>query len=244
MDRLKRLRDRMAKFVRLRGGEREEQRKKREAAEHAQRVRRNERERVFAEIHKELERESPDRDRINKLRERVEELSERAEASGKKARHHGTRIENLTSRIRWALARRTNLRKRIERKRAERDPRPESWMANGHEFYNLTPKAKDLLAVAVIKYGLVCTSITRSWGTGSYHEDTPTHGFDCAGGRMITFQNDLRYGKIEGFPLGSILELFGPDNSACADNGAPYYLSEGSGLEQLHDNHVHAFVYG
>jgi hypothetical protein len=244
MERLKRLRDRMAKFIRLRGSEREEQRRKREQAESARRARRRERERVFKEIHQELERESPDRDRINRLRERVEELSERAEASGRKARHHDTRVENLTSRIRWALRRRTNLRKRIERKRAERDPRPEPWMANGHEFYNLTPKAKDLLAIAVTKYGLACTSITRSWGTGSYHEDVPTHVFDCAGGRMIQFQNDLRYGKIEGFPLSSLLELFGPDNSACADNGAPYYMAEGSGLEQLHDNHVHAGTYG
>lgn len=35
------------------------------------------------------------------------------------------------------------------------------------------------------------------------------------------------------------LELFGPVNAACRKNGQPIVLGEGTGLERLHDNHVH-----
>lgn len=146
------------------------------------------------------------------------------------------RIEDTIDRIR-------HLSREIRKIRESRVPSPKPEHGNGHEWWNLTPAAKQLLAFAVEDYGLVCTSITRDWGTGSHHEEIPTRGFDAAGVRMVEFQRDLRYGRIKGYPLSTLLELFGPDNAACADNGAATTLPEGSPNEELHDNHVHAFVY-
>lgn len=38
------------------------------------------------------------------------------------------------------------------------------------------------------------------------------------------------------------LEVFGPDNRACVKNRQPIVLTEGTGLEDLHDNHLHLGV--
>lgn len=184
---------------------------------------------------------------VIRTRKRIHEIETRLKAGGLTL----TQEQDLRAELE---AKRKNLDKRekaytkarrIVRKLLENQARlkPAPWQANGHEWSYLTDRAKQLLAIAVVNYDLVCTSIYRTWGTGSFHERKPTHGFDCAGSRMVEFQRDLRYGRIPGFALGDLLELFGPDNAACADNGAPYVMSEGSANENLHDNHVHAFVY-
>jgi hypothetical protein len=168
-----------------------------------------------------------------------------AEWTDKKRRY--ARSKHRLERAKFWAAKRTVYREKWQKAKERLETHGqavyEPWMANGHEGYNLTSRAKELLVVAVIRYGLTCTSITRSWGTGSFHERIPTQGFDCAGARMVEFQRDLRAGRIGGYSIGDLLELFGPDNAACADNGAPYSMSEGSGIETLHDTHVHVFVY-
>jgi hypothetical protein len=164
----------------------------------------------------------------------ADKLTAAVKIAARKAKGLGREIEALTKRIR-------NI---IERRNEDDTPTPKPEHGNGHEWHNLTWRAKVLLAIAVEKYGLQCTSITRDWGTGSHHEEVPTRGFDCAGSRMVEFQRDLRYGRIEGYPLSGLLELYGPDNVACADSGVGVTMPEGTPNEELHDNHVHAFVYG
>jgi hypothetical protein len=246
---LKRLRERIAR-LRNNQAERREARDehlkleeiKRRGREAAQR----ERQRLLGLLDEELEKPEDERDadRIVHLKLGIKDYHRRAQERDAAHDHAHNRVGELTSKIKWGVKRRTTLRAKIKRAKAERSPQWQDWMANGHEGYNLTDRAKKLGAIAVVAYDLVITSITRSWGTGSHHESVPTRGFDCAGARMTEFQQDLRYGRIEGFELGDLLELFGPDNAACADNGAPYSMAEGSGIEQLHDNHTHAFVYG
>jgi len=203
---------------------------------------------VLKKIDDERAQNNPDEARIEVLRAEAYQLHRKAQHRDNQHDHALNRIGELRSKIAWNTKRITVLRRKLEKAREERDennpPAPQSWHGNGHEWHNLTWNAKQLLAIAVVDYGLYCTSITRGWGTGSFHEDVPTRGFDCGGSRMVAFQQDLRYGRIEGYSLGDLLELFGPDNGACADNGNAYSMAEGSGLETLHDNHVHAFVYG
>jgi len=177
------------------------------------------------------------------LKARIADYHRKADRRNDEAHHRKERLGELVSKVKWGAKRQTVLRRKLHEAKQEQSPTPAAWQANGHEWHNLTDNAKRLLAVAVVAYDCYCTSITRDWGTGSHHEDVPTRGFDCAGARMTDFQRDLRYGRINGYSLGDLLELFGPDNAACADNGLPYSMAEGSGIEQLHDNHSHAFVY-
>lgn len=55
--------------------------------------------------------------------------------------------------------------------------------------------------------------------------------------RLIAFQRHLH--KTHGRHL---TELFGPSNYANRKWGRPLRLAEGSGLESLHDNHVHVAI--
>lgn len=189
------------------------------------------------------EREVAAQKDLDREREAIKGEREKIKALRKERQHANERVRILAQQIKWWVKRRTILRKKIKRAKARREPKFEPWMANGHEYWNLTPRAQKLLAIAVVHYGLVCTSITRNWGTGSFHERVPTRGFDCAGKRMTEFQRDLYFEEIKGIEVEDILELFGPDNFACVDNGVRMTMAEGSGLETLHDNHVHIFLY-
>jgi len=209
------------------------------------------------ETRREIERAKRDGDaeEVERLRAKLDRVNDkdralRKEQEGKRARRErniAAAHQSIETR-KWAFKARTIYARKFRRARRREqetgEVQYESWMANGHEGWNLTDRAKRLLAVAVVSFGLACTSITRSWGTGSHHEEVPTRGFDCAGARMTEFQRALRYGQIEGYAITDLLELFGPDNAACADNGQPYSMTEGSGIETLHDDHTHAFVYG
>lgn len=218
------------------------EREKKRGREAAQRNRQQ----LLKKLDEERAQNNPDKARIEELRKAIEDEHRKAQKRDRQHDHADNRAGELRSKIAWNTKRITTLRRKLKKAQAEAEtaaPTPQPWHGNGHEWHNLTWNAKQLLAIAVVRYGCYCTSITRSWGTGSHHESVPTRGFDCGGSRMTTFQTDLRYGKIEGYPLGELLELYGPINSACADNGIGIVMAEGSGNEQLHDNHVHSFVY-
>jgi hypothetical protein len=243
-DRIERLRAEARGFKRHIRNRREERERADERREHLDSVipRLVKRQQRYIEEHASR---NPDlQDLIDEHKAEREQLRTRRERITDAIGRFADKAQRRYRRIRWSVVKRTTVRRKLRKARQERKPKPEPWQANGHEWWNLTDRAKQLLAIAVVSYDLACTSITRNWGTGSHHEYVPTRGFDCAGGRMTEFQRDLRYGRVEGFGLGDLLELFGPDNAACADNGAPYVMAEGSANENLHDNHVHAFVYG
>jgi hypothetical protein len=220
------------------------ERQKKQGREQAQKQRQV----LLKKIDEERAQNEPDKAKIAKWKVDVGEYHHLAQKRDRQHDHAKNRGGELRSKIAWNTKRITVLKRKLKKAKDEAaqgaTPAPQSWHGNGHEWHNLTWNAKQLLAIAVVNYGCYCTSITRSWGTGSHHESVPTRGFDCGGSRMTTFQSDLRYGKIEGYPLGELLELYGPINAACADNGVGVVMAEGSGNESLHDNHVHAFVYG
>ena len=217
----------------------------REKARGRERAQQN-RQRLLKKLDEERNQNNPDKARIEALKKAI--AAEHRKAMKRDHDHDFARqrSQELRSKIAWNLKRITILRRKLKKAQAEAQnnpPTPQPWHGNGHEWHNLTWNAKVLLAISVVDYGNYCTSITRNWGTGSHHESIPTRGFDCAGAGMTRFQQDLRYGRIEGFSLGDLLELYGPDNAACADNGWPTTMPEGSSNETLHDNHTHAFVY-
>lgn len=182
-----------------------------------------------------------DPDRRATLIARIREYHDKAKARRHQADHANERARVLAEKIKFGVKRVTVLRKKIKEAKKQKHPKFEPWMANGHEYWNLTEVAKSALAVAVVHYGLTCTSITRNWGTGSFHEQVPTRGFDCAGARMVEFQIALYNGNILDIQMGDILELFGPSNVHCIDNGRPAPQAEGSPNETLHDTHDHCF---
>lgn len=112
----------------------------------------------------------------------------------------------------------------------------ENSMTGRHEWHTLTPAAKAVIAIGVLRFGLWVSSTYRPETPGSHHAENPTRVSDLAGEweDMIAFQRWLyRF-------LPSILELYGPHNTLCADNGRPAPQAEGSFNENLHDSHVHA----
>jgi hypothetical protein len=115
----------------------------------------------------------------------------------------------------------------------------ENGMTGSHEFHTLTRSAKAVVAIGVLKFGLWVSSTYRPETPGSHHAEDPTRGGDLAGewGDMIRFQRWLYENH-----LGALLELYGPDNRLCADNGVPAPQAEGTFNENLHDSHDHAFI--
>jgi hypothetical protein len=112
-------------------------------------------------------------------------------------------------------------------------------MTGSHEFHTLTRSGKAVVAIGVLKFRLWVSSTYRPETPGSHHAEDPTHGADLAGEYedMVAFQRWLYLNHCE-----HILELYGPDNRLCADNGVPAPQSEGSFNENLHDSHDHAFM--
>lgn len=112
-------------------------------------------------------------------------------------------------------------------------------MTGSHEYWTLTESAKAVVAIGVLKFGLWVSSTYRPETPGSHHAENPTCGADVAGewDRMIAFQRWLYRNH-----LPALLELYGPNNVLCADNGVPAPQAEGSFNEDLHDSHDHAFI--
>jgi hypothetical protein len=112
-------------------------------------------------------------------------------------------------------------------------------MTGSHEFHTLTRSAKAVVAIGILKFRLWVSSTYRPETPGSHHAENPTRGADLAGewDDMVRFQRWLYENHLE-----HILELYGPDNQLCADNGVPAPQAEGSFNENLHDSHDHAFI--
>jgi hypothetical protein len=111
-------------------------------------------------------------------------------------------------------------------------------MTGSHEYWTLTPAAKAAIAIGVLRFGLWVSSTHRPETPGSHHAEDPTRGGDLAGewDDMIRYQRWLYRNH-----LSALLELYGPDNQLCADNGDPAPQAEGSFNENLHDSHDHVF---
>lgn len=143
-------------------------------------------------------------------------------------------------RIRWNVVKRTKYRQKLREARRRLDPKWEPWMANGANAY-VTDAVKQEMAIAVVTYDLAVTSLYRATvipqsNPNSYHgpNTRPGRAGDVAGARMTEYQRNVFTRR-----RGNCAESFGPDNAANLKYGAPYYLPEGSFLENLHDSHVH-----
>ena len=112
-------------------------------------------------------------------------------------------------------------------------------MTGSHEYWTLTPAAKAAIAIGVLKFGLWVSSTYRPETPGSHHAEDPTRGGDLAG----EWDNMIRYQRwLYENHLSALLELYGPNNTLCADNGAPAPQAEGTFNENLHDSHDHVFL--
>lgn len=89
--------------------------------------------------------------------------------------------------------------------------------------------------------GLVVTSTTGGQhARTSYHFSRRAVDFgNRRPGSPLARRRLIRFQQAEASRPARLSELFGPDNAACVKNGRRIVLAEGSGLEDLHDNHVH-----
>jgi hypothetical protein len=112
------------------------------------------------------------------------------------------------------------------------------WMLNGRPG-NVNRRIKGTIRRAV-NAGLYVTSTTGGQhASGSWHYSGKA--VDVAGSydKMVRFQrSEYNRGRFH-FGRWKYLELFGPVNYLCLKNGSPITLGEGTGLENLHDTHVH-----
>ena len=163
-----------------------------------------------------------------------------------KAKREQAREDNRINRAKFWAKKRTVYRKKWKRAKKHLEEtgeaKFESWMLNGHSA-NITQGAKDELAIAVVKFGCTCTSSYRAYvipqsNPNSWHGPnvSPGKAVDVAGSNMTAYQHDV-YSRRQGDT--SLLELFGPDNSTNLRYGQPYYLADGTFLENLHDSHTH-----
>lgn len=111
-------------------------------------------------------------------------------------------------------------------------------MLSGHQ--DVRPEVRPFIMRAVAA-GLIVTSTT-----GGRHAPTSYHysgrAVDVGNripGTRAAQQRLVRFQRAEAAHPKRFLELFGPDNNANVKHGRRISLAEGSGLEQLHDDHVH-----
>lgn len=123
----------------------------------------------------------------------------------------------------------------------------------GGRCTNLTPEVKKIVSLANAQGLYVTSTCDGVPGDGRHtasslhypqnNGDGKGHAVDIAGSwtAMIDFQNWL----VDKYGHGAFQELFGPDNSSSANakNGVALPMAEGSGLEQLHDTHIHVAPY-
>ncbi len=117
------------------------------------------------------------------------------------------------------------------------------WMLNGNAG-NITPACRRFI-VRAIRRGLVVTSTTGgSHAATSFHFTTPGQAVDVGlpGPLIGTAKGKrrmARFQRAEARHPSRFNELFGPVNDRCVKNGQRITLQEGTGLENLHDTHVH-----
>lgn len=117
-------------------------------------------------------------------------------------------------------------------------------------FLNGCPDVESKLypyIMEAVARGLVVTSTTGGvHAPGSFHYTGRAVDIGVRSGLVGTQFAVLRLTRFQRFlhtRYGSHLsELFGPSNRANRKWGKSIVLAEGSGLEQLHDNHVHVAI--
>lgn len=200
-------------------------------------------------IDEQKKKKDPNWERIRELEDnqkavvkRLSELTKKLDSKEVKRDRLVARAHRYAEARKWWIKRRTKLRKKLKKAREKSQqggqPQYQSWMANGHPD-NVNQEVKNFIARGVVNYGLYCTSLYRNYvppggSTTSYH--LQGRAGDIAGSRMTEFQIS-EYNRNLG--NSGCLELFGPDNSRNLKYGNSLYLAEGSGLENLHDTHVH-----
>jgi hypothetical protein len=137
------------------------------------------------------------------------------------------------------------LRAQLERERKAFQP----WMLNGHPG-NISDECKRAI-VRGVRAGLVVTSTTDGAhsSTSLHYPRNTASGLGEAvdfGVKPSELGSPKALAKRERFQrkefargTGHYRELYGPSNAHNARNGAPFSLTEGTDLEQAHDNHVH-----
>lgn len=210
------------------------------------------RERVIAEIAKELQKPVPDAERIASLEAERKDLhtkigrfNQRIHSKEVQKKREVERIHQVVETRKWFVKSHTVYRRKMKRakRRAEQNngvPKWESWMANGRDA-RVTDAVKQEMAYAVVIFDLAVTSLYRATvipqsNPNSYHGPNinPGQAGDVAGPRMTEYQINV-YGRRR----GNCKECFGPSNTHCLKNGAPMTLAEGTFLENLHDSHTH-----
>ena len=129
-----------------------------------------------------------------------------------------------------------------ELKRKARKGQWDDRMLNGHP-----PVKKSLRPIIIEAYAFGCVVTSTTDGVHaptSFHPHGRAVDFGCRVGfhrwflrRLVRLQRRLhkRWGS-------RLSELFGPNNRANRKWGKSIRLAEGSPLETLHDNHVHAAI--
>lgn len=115
-------------------------------------------------------------------------------------------------------------------------------MLNGHPG-NIGPACKKAVCRGVAA-GVVVTSTTDGkHATTSYHYHGAAVDFGLRAREVGTAKGRAKLVRFQRAELkrgaSRYNELFGPDNAACVKGGRRVTLTEGTGLENLHDNHVH-----
>lgn len=124
------------------------------------------------------------------------------------------------------------------------------YMANGNPYEKLTAEAKASI-YRMFRRGMYVTSTyeghpgdgVHSTSSGHYVENQPDGQARCYDCGSASFEGMAAAQRAEAEVAGSFMvELLGPDNRYAYKNGIRYTLSEGSVLENMHDNHNHVWV--
>lgn len=190
------------------------------------------------------ERDEKIADEVERLEARVQELHGVIGNFKPRIRRFRRRLNETEASIRWFVARKTKLRKKIKAKQeASGPPGFELWMLNGRGS-NITNAVKAEIAIGVINFGLFVTSTTTGPHTStSLHfpynnADGKGHAVDIAGARQTEFQN----ARMSNPGPGHFQEFFGPNSTNCAKNGTR--ISIFGSLATAHKTHDHDGPFG
>ena len=182
-------------------------------------------------------------DPIAVLRVRVQRAKRLYEERQRRHRQGDPRVTKdmvLAARDKFRL-----LRAQLVRERKAFQP----WMLNGHPG-NVSDGCKRAI-VRGVRAGLVVTATTDGdhSATSLHYPRNTASGLGEAvdfGVKPADLGSPTALARRERFQrkefargAGNYRELYGPSNLHNARNGAPFTLSEGTDLEQAHDNHVH-----
>jgi hypothetical protein len=181
---------------------------------------------------------------VKRLEADLGDLKRKLDSQENNAHKATVREKALEDTERAWLDREIIYRKQVQAARAEikagRKPEWEPWMCNGCPT-NITPEAKQFMAIAVVQFNCVVTTTTN--GTHvvtSFHyprnnaahgySDELGHAFDL-GGPLGTYDKFYVWAKAQGCDLFD--ELFGPGDGYC--DGCAFH----SGAAPDNPNHTH-----